>query len=173
MSSSRSDLVTQFVRSSVCSSVCLSVVRPFFSSSVLGVCSAFFLVLKSFNIRVSRKFKGCLKFQGCFKEVLRVFTGNFKGVQGSFRSVSRKFQECFFQECFKEISRVFQDCIKGVSSKIEGHFNSFKGGLRVFERSLKGVLGQFKCCFMEVSKKFQGCFMSVSRKFKRAFQDGF
>ena len=52
---------------------------------------------------------------------------------GSLKGVSRKFQECFFQECFKEISRVFQDCFKGVSSKIEGHFNRYKGGLRVFE----------------------------------------
>ena len=49
----------------------------------LGVCSAFFLVLKSFN-SVSIKFKECLKFkgvfQGGFKEVFRVFTESFKGV---------------------------------------------------------------------------------------------
>ena len=36
------------------------------------------------------------KFQGCFTEVLRVFTESFKGV-------SRK-----FQECFKKVSRVCQ-----------------------------------------------------------------
>ena len=41
MSSSRSGVVTQCVRSSVC--------VPFLSFSVLGVCTALFLVLKSFN----------------------------------------------------------------------------------------------------------------------------
>ena len=56
-----------------------------FSFNVLGV----FLVLKSLY-GVSIKFKGCLKFKGCFKEVLRMFQGNFRGVQ-------RKFQE-FFKE---------------------------------------------------------------------------
>ena len=54
----------------------------------------FYLVQKSFN-DVSRKFKCCLKFQGCFKAVLRVFTKNFKGV---FRK---------FKGCFKDVSRVF------------------------------------------------------------------
>ena len=54
-----------------------------------------FLALKSFN-GVSRLFKGCLKFQGSFKEVLRVFTESFKGV-------SRK-----FKGCFKEVSRVLK-----------------------------------------------------------------
>ena len=66
MSSSRSDVVTQCFRS------CFRSCVPFFSFSVFGV-------LKSFN-GVSRKFKGCLKFQGCFKAVLRVFTGNFNEV---------------------------------------------------------------------------------------------
>ena len=63
MSSSSSDFVTQ--------SVCLFV-RPFVRPSVviffLLVSLKFFLVLKSFN-GVSRKFKGCLKFEGGFKEV--------------------------------------------------------------------------------------------------------
>jgi len=54
----------------------------------------FFLVPKSFN-GVSRRFKGRLKFQGCFKKVSRVF-------QGSFKSVSKK-----FQECSKEVSGKF------------------------------------------------------------------
>ena len=61
----------------------------------------FLLALKCFNC-VSRLFKGCLKFKGSFKEVLRVFTESFKGV-------SRK-----FYGCFKEISRVFQESLKGV-----------------------------------------------------------
>ena len=56
----------------------------FFSFSVLE----FFIVIKSFN-GVSRLFKGCLKFKGSFKEVLRVFTESFMGVstkiEGRFR----------------------------------------------------------------------------------------
>ena len=78
MSSSRSDVVTQFVGSFVC-----PFVRPFF---FLLVSLKFYLVLKSFN-GVSRKFLVCLKFvgvlrklQGYFKEVLRVFTKSFKEV---------------------------------------------------------------------------------------------
>ena len=109
MSSSRSDVVTQSV-------------LPFFRSSVLPslffllVFLKSFLALKSFN-GVSRLFKGCLKFQGSFKEVLRVFT-----------KVLRKFKWCFkeasrvFQESFREISRQFQESFKGISSKIEGPF---------------------------------------------------
>ena len=68
----------------------------------------FYLVLKSVNW-VSRMYKGCLKFQGCFKEfqgrfkeVLRVFTESFKGVSRKFKGCLRK-----FQECFNEVSRVF------------------------------------------------------------------
>ena len=62
----------------------------------------FYLVLKSVN-GVSRKFKGCLKFEGCFKEVLRVF-------QGGFKSVSRKFQEWVkeVQGCLINVKRVFK-----------------------------------------------------------------
>ena len=47
----------------------------------------FYLVLKSFNY-VSRKFKGCLKFQGCIMEVLRVSSESFKSV---LKKVSRVF----------------------------------------------------------------------------------
>ena len=64
MSSSRSDVVTQFVRVSVCPSV-----RPLF---FLLVSLKFLLVLKSFN-GVSRQFKECLKFNGSFKAVSRKF----------------------------------------------------------------------------------------------------
>ena len=93
MSSSRSDVVTQFVR---------SFVRPFVRPLFFLLASLeFYLVLNSFN-GVSRKFSVCLKFlgvlrklQGCFKEVLRVFTKSFKEVkmvfQGSFEGVSKKF----------------------------------------------------------------------------------
>ena len=62
MSSSRSDVVTHFIRN-----------------------QGDFLILKSSN-GVSRKLEGCLTFQGCFKEVLRVYTESFKGAL-------RKFQE--------------------------------------------------------------------------------
>ena len=62
MSSSRSDVVTQFVFPSVRSSV------PFF----LLVSLKFLLLLKSFN-GVSRQFKECLKFNGSFKAVSRKF----------------------------------------------------------------------------------------------------
>ena len=73
MSSSRSDVVTQFVRLSV---------RPCFRPSpffFLFVSLMFLLVLKSFD-GVSRQFKECLNFIGSFKEVFRVFQGCFKDV---------------------------------------------------------------------------------------------
>ena len=77
----------------------------FFSFSVFGVCSAFFLVPKCLN-RVSRKFEGCLKFQRCSKDVSRKFLGCLQKVSrvfpGSLKGDLRK-----FQECFKEVSRVF------------------------------------------------------------------
>ena len=75
--------------------------------------------------------------------------------QGSFRSVSRKFQERFrevsgkYQGCFKKVLWVFQVRLKGVSS-------SFKGFSRVFERTGISV---------SVSKVFQGSFKGVPRKF--------
>ena len=71
-----------------------------------------------------------MKCQGCFKQLLRVFSKSLK-------SVSRKPQEWFkevsgkFQGCFKKVSRVFQVRLEGVSSY-------FKGGSWV-ERSFKGV----------------------------------
>ena len=64
MSSSRSDVVTQFVRPSVRVSV-----RPLF---FLLLSLEFLLVLKSFN-GVSLQFKECLKFNGSFKAVSRKF----------------------------------------------------------------------------------------------------
>ena len=61
MSSSRSDVVTQCVRVSVC-----MFAAPFF------LVVSFSLVLKSFN-GVSRMFKGCLKFIGSFKNISKKF----------------------------------------------------------------------------------------------------
>ena len=79
MSSSRSDVVTQFVRSCFCVSL-------------------FFLLVSLESIEVLSSLK---VFQWCFKKVLRVFKlsrmfpVSFKGVykkfQGSFKGVSRKF----------------------------------------------------------------------------------
>ena len=37
---------------------------------------------------ILRELQGCLKFQGCFEEVSRMFQGSFKGVNS-------KFQGCF------------------------------------------------------------------------------
>ena len=88
---------------SVCVFVCFSV--PFF----LLVSLKFLLVLKSFN-GVSRLFKGCLMFQGSFKQVL----------QSGFKGLSRKLKGCFkevlrvFQGSFKTDSKKFQDCFKEV-----------------------------------------------------------
>ena len=58
-------------------------------SLCLCVClSPFFLILKSFN-GVLRKFKGCLKFKGCFEEVSRIFQGYFKEVSSSSRGIEK------------------------------------------------------------------------------------
>ena len=65
--------------------------RPLF---FLLVSLKFLLVLKSFD-RVSRLFKGYLKFEGCFKEVLRVCTENSRMFPESLKGVSRKSHNCF------------------------------------------------------------------------------
>ena len=79
MISSRSNIVTQFVRPS-----------PFF----LLVSLKLFLVLKSVN-GVSIKFKGCLKFKRCFKEVSRMFQGTFKDVSRNFHGYLQKVSRVF------------------------------------------------------------------------------
>ena len=95
MSSSRSDVVTQSVHPFVRSLVRHEGVYQ----SLNRMSLVFYLVLKSFN-GVSRKFKGRLKFQGCFKEVSRMFLGRFKGAY-------RKFQGCFMK-----VSRVFHGSLR-------------------------------------------------------------
>ena len=98
--------------------------------------------------------------------------------QGSFKSVTRKSQECFeevsgkYQGCFKKVSWVFQLWLTGVS-------RSFKWGSRVFERGLLKVC-QRSCnggSFKEVSKKFQECLKKfqgyskiISKKIKGYFK---
>ena len=79
------------------------------------------------SIGVSRVF-----VPGCWKEVLRVLTKNFKGV-------SRKFKGCFkevstvFQGSFWEISRVFQESFKGVSKNLSKSHECFKTVSRKFK----------------------------------------
>ena len=72
--------------------------------------SKFPLVLQSLNV-VSRQFKGCLKYNGSFKDV------------SSFEGVSRK-----FKGCFKEFSRVFQGSFESVLRKFQGWFKEVLGG---------------------------------------------
>ena len=100
MSSSRSDDVNKSVRSSV------------FSNFFHLVSLVFYLLLNGFMVfqESLRMFEVSIKFQGCFKQVLRVFKECFK-------EASR-----VFQEGFRDISRVFQESFKGVSTKIEGCF---------------------------------------------------
>ena len=61
--------------------------------------------------------------------------------QGSFRDISRK-----FQECFKIVSRVFQESFRDVSRKIEGCL------------MLKGVFSGFQEYLKEIQEEFQGSF---------------
>ena len=161
MSSSRTYVVTKFVRMSVCMSCffscdeqlkkwrCHSVrpyVCPFFSFSVLGVCSAFFLVLKCFN-RVSRKFKGCLNFLGSFKEVSRMFQEILKGVYRKFQGSS------------KDNSRKFKRCFKDILGKFHGCFNNL---WREFQRCFKGFWRKCQLCLKKkVTRMFQECFNEV------------
>ena len=70
--------------------MCCSV-RPLF---FLLVSLEFFLVPKSFNA-VSRKFKRCLKFQGCFNEVTGMFHGSFRGFCRKLMGVSKKLKRRF------------------------------------------------------------------------------
>ena len=59
---------------------------------------------------------------------------------------------------------MFQESAKFVHVRLKGISSSFKGGSRVFERSLKGVPGQVRI------RKFQRSFKEVSRVFKSSFR---
>ena len=76
-----------------------------------------------------------------------VCQGSLNGVSGSFKDVSRK-----FQECLKKVSRVFQDSFKGVSRKIEGYF---KGDFSVFQGNLKELQSEFQGSFKAILRVFQ------------------
>ena len=101
MSSSRSDVVTKFVRS-------------FVRSSVM---KEFFFSLRSYK-GVSRK------SNGCFNEVSRMFHASFmdRKFQGCFKKVLR-----VLQGCFEEVLREFQECFKKVLRKIQGSFRPIFG----------------------------------------------
>ena len=108
MNSSRSDVVTLSVCSSVRSFVRLSVrssVRSFVRSFVRPLVrhEGVFFSRRSYK-DVSRSLMGVSKkYQGCFMQVSWI---------GSFKVVSRK-----FQESFKGVVREFSGSFKGVSKK--------------------------------------------------------
>ena len=116
MSSSRSDVVTQFVLPSV-----RPFFRPFFSFSVFGSCS------------VSRM------FQLCFKEVSRVFQGSFNGVLRKSQMCSKK-----LHICFKKFTRKIGGCFEGVLRVFPGCFIIFKGVSKVFQESFKKTFKMFQ-----------------------------
>ena len=118
MNSSRSDIVTQFVRSSVTKEFFNAKrgkeVTMVFQGSFNGVSRKFHRCFKKVSRTFQKRFKVVSrKFQGCLKKVSRTFQKSFKGV-------SRK-----FQGCLKEVSRVLQGTFKGVSIKFQWHFNEF------------------------------------------------
>ena len=107
MSSSRSDVVTQFV-----------------SSLVM---KEFFFSLRSYK-GISRKSNGCFnevsrmfhasfmdrRFQGCFKKVSRVLRGCFEGVSRVFQRSSKEDSRKFWS-CLDEVSMVFLQSFKWVA----------------------------------------------------------
>ena len=136
---------------------CLS--SHFFSLSNLWVFSS--------PIGVLRKFKGCLKFQGCFKKVSSIF-------QWSFKDVYRKFQGCLkevsrvFQGSFWEISRMFQERFKisvGIWKKFKGISRMFQETFNGVPRKLLGCLKEDWRVFQVVLTWFQGCFTSFVHNF--------
>ena len=83
----------------------------------------------------------------------------FRVLQGSF---SRKFNGCLrevlklFQEFFKEVLWVFQGRLSGA---LRHPLRRFKGSSKVSKWNLKGVLREFLRQFQRVSSKFQISFM--------------
>ena len=70
-----------------------------------------------------------------------------------------------FQGSFKSVPKKFLGNFKGIQVRLKSISSSFKGVLRVFERSSTGVPWYLRC-FKEVSKKFQECFKKNSRVFQ-------
>ena len=71
-------------------------------------------------------------FQGCFKEVSRVFQTSFYRFSKSVKVVSRKIERCFngvlsgFQVYMKEVQRVFEGSFKYVLRKFQGNLRKFQ-----------------------------------------------
>ena len=89
---------------------------------------------------ISIKIKGCFKgvysgFRDYLKEVQREISKMF---QGSLKDVPRKF--IVLQGSFKGVSSKFQECFNGVLSGFQG---CCKAVQRVFEGSFKCVLRMF------------------------------
>ena len=65
-------------------------------------------------------------FQGCLFEVLRVFQGSFKGVQGRLSGIPKRKVD----RSLKEVQRVFQGSFKEASRAFQGSFREIS---RVFQ----------------------------------------
>ena len=48
-----------------------------------------------------------------------------------------------FKGSFRKVSRVFQECFKGVSRKIKGHLKAVYNEVSRVQRNSKSVLGKF------------------------------
>ena len=153
------------------------------SFKLFGGCSAFLLVLKSFN-DISRKLNGWLKFKWCFKDVSRKFFGCLQKIPRVFQrslkggSWVAKVGENLCHRSFNDVSRVFQWHFKGVSRTFQESFRElqgwFKGASRVCKRSSKVVLRVFQWSIMWILRvkgvqsiwwMFHGSFQDVLRKF--------
>ena len=80
-----------------------------------------------------------IKFSRCFKVVLRVFQGNFKGISGV--------SQGWLKGPFKQVSKWFPEDVKDVSW-------IFLEVSRVSPQCLKGVWRKFQENVQDVSKKF-------------------
>ena len=79
-----------------------------------------------------------------------------------------------FQGSFKSVSRKFQGNFKGVQIRLKTISSSIERISRVFERSSTGVSGKFLWClrcFKKVPKKFPECFKKVSRLFQECYKE--
>ena len=100
-------------------------------------------------------------FQGSFQSVSRKFQGNVKGVRlkGISRVFERRLMVCL------EVSWVFQCHFKGVSRKFQ---RSVKEVSRAFQKRSKGVSRKIEGCFKGVFSGFPGYLKEVQREFQRS-----
>ena len=97
-----------------------------------------------------------MKYQGCFMQVSWI---------GSFKGVSRKFQEAFkgvlreFQAHFKEVLRMIQGSFRAVQIKFPWCFKEFQGCCKKF------LVWKCKVCVESISRVFKENFESVSGVF--------